>query len=975
MQNKSNGDRKGKSSSFTESKIDNPEVSAFNQINIANKKAKNALVQWFYDLSISRKHLTALIACELVSILGLGIGGTLIITRSLHNQLIEQAKSEVAVTDVNYNIKINQMGFGFRGQSDNPAIIQAAILYNDKRYLNSGLKANVKQILVNEIKARKIEYATLVGKDLKIIVNANSERQGEVFNPDNLVSEVLANSKQIKASRIVSRSELKKENAPLPTDFINQDELIRYTITPVRDPKTQTVVGVLVSGDIVNGKNSIVKGILQATKGGYSAIYLRKPTGEFVLVTSLAQNPSETIDQAQANLELPQEGLSLLKAATNNPEGVATGRIKVDNQTYTVATQAIPDKIVEEINGSRIIFGKQPSAILVRGTPENNLNNLLAESLSAQTLSVLVALLLIAIWALILRRCIILPIENLQHTAQKFATGDRTIRTSVFATDEIGKLAFRFNSMADSIVEQVRYQENEAKLARQINHITAQIRESLNHDKILKALVSTTRDAIQTDRVLFCHLNDGWEQGTVLAESVNDSCLAVTIQEKIAQPYSTEEYEIGSVKVVENVYEAALSRNSLLELERFAVKAYLISPIFINKKLYGLLVAHQCSSYRHWQNIEISLFKQVAVQVGYALEQAELIKQLEQKHQTAITASIDERQQKENLQMQILKLLDQVEGAAAGNLTVRAEVTLGEIGTVADFFNSTVESLRDIVTKVKASAIQVNNAIGVNSEAIRLLAEEAKTQAAETNFILDAVDEMNHSIQEVALSAKLAAGIANSAADGVNKSSQAMDLTVQSILHLREAVGETAYKVKSLGESTGQISYVVSLINQIALQTNLLAINAGLEAQRVGEGQGFALVAQEVSELAARCAIATQDIEQIVDKIQRETSEVLVAMEIGTAQIAQGTQIVEDAKYSVSQIFEVSRQIDSLVQSISISTASQVQTSQTVSTLMKKIAALSQRTSVSSVQVSQSLQQTLEISHQLQKTVATFQVN
>ncbi|MEA5504554.1 methyl-accepting chemotaxis protein [Halotia wernerae UHCC 0503] len=335
-----------------------------------------------------------------------------------------------------------------------------------------------------------------------------------------------------------------------------------------------------------------------------------------------------------------------------------------------------------------------------------------------------------------------------------------------------------------------------------------------------------------------------------------------------------------------------------------------------------------------------------------------------------------EQQQTETLQQQLLELLNNVEGAARGDLTVRADVTTGEIGTVADFFNSIVESLRDIVTQVKQAATQVDGAIGSNEGAIRQLAEEALIQAAEIDRTLDAVDQMTHSMQTVADNAQKAAVVANHAAHTATKSGQAMDLTVQNILSLRETVGETTKKVKRLGESSQQISRVVSLINQIATQTNLLAINAGIEAARAGEeGQGFAVVAEEVGELAIRSAAATQEIAQIVDNIQRETSEVVQAMEIGTTQVVEGTRIVEEAKQSLSQILDVSRQIDSLAQSISTATASQVQTSQTISQLMQDIAAGSQRTSASSRLVSNSLQQTVEISHQLQETVEAFKVS
>ncbi|MBR8837023.1 MAG: GAF domain-containing protein [Stigonema ocellatum SAG 48.90 = DSM 106950] len=940
--------------------------------------AKMSLLQRFYNIPISRKQVIALIACELASILGLGIGGTLIIIQGLETQLLEQVKSELAVTDINYNIKLDQMGFGFRGQSDNPAIINAAIIHNDGQILSKSLKTEVKQILVNEIKARKIEYATLIGKDLQIIVNANADRQGEVFNPSNLVSEVFNNPQQIKATRIISWSELRRESPPLPDGFKNQDALIRYTITPVRDPKTQKVIGALVSGDIVNGKDQIERVTLQATGGGYSAVYLRKPTGEIALVTDLEQGQSEDLNRAKPNIELSPEGRDLLKAAANTPEGKpVTGRIVLGNQTYTMAAKALPNKIVAEASGDESVFGEQPVGILVRLTPETALNNLLRKSLLEQALSVIIALLLITLWALILRKAMITPIKNLQQTTQKFAAGDRSARCKVFATDEIGQLAVNFNSMADNITAQVRSQEKEAKLAQQLNEITTRIRESLNTEKIVRALVSNTREAIQADRALFYLLQENW-QGPIIAESVGHSYAAIGVnfpQPYIAEEYS-QEYEMGSVKAVENIYKASLSQYYLEELESFSVKAYLLAPIFVNKKLYGLLVVHQCSDFRKWQEIEINLLRQIAIQVGYALEQAALLQQIQQGRLSAETTSFEERQQKETLQMRILELLREVEGATRGDLTVRAEASTGDIGIIAEFFNSIVESLRGIVTKVKASVIEVNKAIGSNEDAIRQLADEALSQTLEITHVLDAVDVMTESIQSVAISAQQAATIAKSASRTAKKSGQAMDLTVQNILHLRETVGETAKKVKRLGESTQQITRVVAMIDEISLQTNMLAINAGIEAARAGEeGQGFAVVAEEVGELAARSAAATREIAQIVENIQRETSDVVAAMELGTTQVVEGTRIVKDAKQSLSEILDISRQIDFLVLSISRATASGVQTSQTVRSLMNDIAVVSQRTSTSSQEISKSLQQTLEISQELQETVSTFEVS
>ncbi|MEH1926688.1 methyl-accepting chemotaxis protein [Nostoc sp.] len=575
------------------------------------------------------------------------------------------------------------------------------------------------------------------------------------------------------------------------------------------------------------------------------------------------------------------------------------------------------------------------------------------------------------------------PILNASAALAKLGQGKFNTRLEIETEDELGLLSANINQMAEQL-QVLKEQELDVEGAKLLADITLRIRRILKTEEIYHAAVKEVQRSLKTDRVIIYSLNADTSDGVVVAESVTDNynwpkMLGVQIDD----PYFRERYietdHDGQVQAIANIYQDQSLKNAssyIQLLEKFAVKANLIVPIFAQEQLLGLLIADNCETYRVWQQPEIDLFQQIATQIGYALEQAKLLEEIEQSRNVAVIGSGEERQQKEALQHQLLELLSDVEGAARGDLTVRADVTSGEIGTVADFFNSIVESLRDIVTQVKQAATQVNTAIGSNEGAIRDLAESALIQAAEINRTLDAVDKMTQSMKSVAESAEKAAFIANHATHTATKSGHAMDLTVQNILSLRETVGETAKKVKRLGESSQQISRVVSLINQIAIQTNLLAINAGIEAARAGEeGQGFAVVAEEVGELAVRSAAATQEIEQIVENIQRETSEVVQAMEIGTTQVVEGTRIVEEAKESLREILDVSHQIDSLVQSISSATASQVETSQSVSQLMKDIAAVSQRTSDSSRQVSESLQQTVEISQQLQETVETFKVS
>ena len=426
----------------------------------AASKLKSSPLQWFYDLPVGRKQFSALLVSEFLSLSLVGFGAFLI-GRSLQDQLFKQAQSEVSVMEINYNIKINQMGFGFRGQSDNVAVISAASIYASKQPLPTPLRDQVKTILENEIKARKIEYATLVGVDAKVIVSANGDRTGQEFNPNNLVSDIIAEPNQIKATAIVSAEDLQKEAPPLPEGFTPSDSLIRYTATAVKDPTTQKVIGVLISGDIVNKKAPIVENTLKALAttsqvtgkkgaGGYSAVYYRKPSGEFAIATSVEQPNFET---SNPNLSISGTAADdlLNRAATAENGQTVTGRVLVGNTYYTMAARAVPNRIIETDKGGVPKYINAPVGILVRGTPETEMNELLKRTWIALSISAAIVILLDILLARFLDRVVAKPVQSLTPLAKRFAMGDRKARAEIFANDEIGELAQSFNSMADSI--------------------------------------------------------------------------------------------------------------------------------------------------------------------------------------------------------------------------------------------------------------------------------------------------------------------------------------------------------------------------------------------------------------------------------------------------------------------------------------------------------------------------------------------
>ena len=334
-----------------------------------------------------------------------------------------------------------------------------------------------------------------------------------------------------------------------------------------------------------------------------------------------------------------------------------------------------------------------------------------------------------------------------------------------------------------------------------------------------------------------------------------------------------------------------------------------------------------------------------------------------------------QRQQREELETGILNLVTEIEGATDGDLRVRASLDSLELSTVADLFNAVIDSLRDIAIEVKQGSGQVSVALSDNELNIRQLSVTAISEAAEIRGTFNSIEQMTDSIQVVATNANQASSIASDAYSVAQEGNEAMSQTVDSILSLRNTIGETAKKMKRLGESSQKISQVVTLIEEIALKTNLLAINASVEASRAGEqGRGFTVVAEQVGALAEQSGAATREIAQIVASIQAETQDVAAVMELGTAQVVFGTRSVETTKQKLTQMLQKSQEIKDLMLSISVATVSQSETAQIVKSLMQQVTVASDERSVFSSQMAVSMQATSQVAKKLEEKVAQFQV-
>ena len=339
------------------------------------------------------------------------------------------------------------------------------------------------------------------------------------------------------------------------------------------------------------------------------------------------------------------------------------------------------------------------------------------------------------------------------------------------------------------------------------------------------------------------------------------------------------------------------------------------------------------------------------------------------------TQAEEQRQEKEELETAIYTLIEEVSDATDGDLTVRANLDSMELSTVADLFNAIIDNLQDIAIEAQKSSSQVGSSLRRNEAEMQLLAEKAIAEAEETRNTLISVEQLSQLIQTVASNANQAEQIADDTYNTIVNSTDNMDLTVNSILTLRSTVSETSNKMKRLDESSQKISEAVSLIESIALKTNVLAINASAEADRAGEyGRGFAIVAEQVSLLAKQSSAAVQEIARTVTSIQAETNEVNQAMRSGNNQAIETSRLVESTKEALAAALEKSQRINQLMESISQTTISQTITSENVTNLMQKIAQLSEVTSLSSERVAKSIVETANVAEKLESTVSQFKV-
>lgn len=330
-------------------------------------------------------------------------------------------------------------------------------------------------------------------------------------------------------------------------------------------------------------------------------------------------------------------------------------------------------------------------------------------------------------------------------------------------------------------------------------------------------------------------------------------------------------------------------------------------------------------------------------------------------------------EQNEQNQQAILRLLDELSSLADGNLTVHATVTDDITGAIADSINYAIGALRDLVATVNNSSILVDAAAKQTEAASQHLVRASETQTKHAAAASESIGQVVSAIEEVSGNAERCSDVAHHSVDVAHKGGEAVRRTIDGMNTIRETIQDTSKRIKRLGESSQEIGNIVALIEEIAEQTNILALNASIEASRAGEaGRGFAVVADEVQKLAERSSNATKQIEVLVSTIQSDTNEAVVAMERSTTDVVGGSLLAQNAGAALVEIEQVSHQIASLVQNISTSSKGQTEVVARIASNITVLREISSKALEYTASTLSAISKLSQLASELRKTVSGF---
>ena len=326
-------------------------------------------------------------------------------------------------------------------------------------------------------------------------------------------------------------------------------------------------------------------------------------------------------------------------------------------------------------------------------------------------------------------------------------------------------------------------------------------------------------------------------------------------------------------------------------------------------------------------------------------------------------------------QQAIMRLLDEISALGEGDLTVKASVTEDMTGAIADAINYAVDELRHLVTTINDATVQVAASTQETQATALQLAEAAGHQSEQISSASERITEIARSIDQVSQNSTESASVAQKSVQIATEGAGVVRETIRGMDQIRDQIQETSKRIKRLGESSQEIGSVVELINDISEQTNILALNAAVQAASAGEaGRGFAVVADEVQRLAERTSNATRRIESLVQAIQADTNEAVSSMEQTTAEVVSGARLAEDAGTALGEIERVSSDLNHLIQNISGAAQRQSAAASDITRTMDAIRQITSQTSLGANQTADSIGNLAGLAADLRRSVADFKL-
>ncbi|KFE49467.1 MULTISPECIES: methyl-accepting chemotaxis protein [Pseudomonas] len=327
----------------------------------------------------------------------------------------------------------------------------------------------------------------------------------------------------------------------------------------------------------------------------------------------------------------------------------------------------------------------------------------------------------------------------------------------------------------------------------------------------------------------------------------------------------------------------------------------------------------------------------------------------------------------ERNQAAIMRLLDEIENLADGDLTVAATVTEDFTGAIADSINYSVDQLRELVATINLTAEQVFGAVKDTQTTATQLAAASEHQALQIAAASNAINDMAVSIDQVSANALESSSVAERSVTIANKGNEVVHNTIYGMDTIREQIQDTSKRIKRLGESSQEIGDIVSLIDDIADQTNILALNAAIQASMAGDaGRGFAVVADEVQRLAERSSSATKQIETLVRAIQNDTNEAVISMEQTTTEVVRGARLAQDAGVALEEIEGVSKILAALIESITKAAQQQAVLGQQLSQTMTVIQQTTSQTTSGTAATARSMGNLAKMASEMRRSVSGF---